>query len=71
MCGVGGVTWQPIETAPDLERVLVCGWQKPRGSIIGYWWWHEDCCHEGRAIEHPSALYWANLDIPDFPEPPE
>lgn len=57
--------WQPIETAPGLSRVWVCGWQKPHGTTRGYWWWHEDCVAYGAAIEHPGAIYWAPIVLPE------
>lgn len=63
--------WQPIKTAPEFDRVLVCGWQGPQGNVRGYWWWHEDVVCDGVASEHPNARYWAPVIKPDFPEPPE
>lgn len=65
------MTWQPIETAQDGDRVLVCGWQKPTRGCAGYYWWHEDCVWGGKGTEHPDALYWTPLTLPDFPPPPE
>ncbi|HQT65951.1 MAG TPA: hypothetical protein PLO16_15740 [Acidocella sp.] len=62
--------WQPIESAPELDRIWVCGWQKPSGSVIGYWWWHEDVCVNSRALEHPEATHWAVIVLPDFPPAP-
>jgi hypothetical protein len=62
--------WHPIETAPDLERVMVCGWQQPHGNVIGYWWWGEDVCDNGRGIECPNALYWTPIVLPSMPAPP-
>lgn len=47
--------WQPIETAPDFERVIVAGWQPKSGTVAGYWWMHEDDIVAGRP---PSALLW-------------
>lgn len=68
MSGAGNVgAWQPIATAPELERVFVCGWQKQAGNVRGYWWWHEDCVSDGVAIEHPEALYWTAIVLPPFP----
>lgn len=63
--------WKPIESAPDFERVLVCGWQPRSRSVRGYWWWHEDVCEHGRSIQHPNATHWAPIIKPDFPTPPE
>ncbi len=64
--------WQPIETAPDLERIWVAGVQ-PRarsGGCVAYWWWHEDAVHEGKAIEHPNATHWVRIILPaSFPYP--
>ena len=59
--------WQPIETAPDMERLWVCGWQPKIGRVMGYWWYHEDVCDAGVAIEHPNARYWSPIVIPLFP----
>ncbi len=60
--------WQSIETAPDpLDRVLVCGWHKPHGRTPGYWWWGVDRVLDGKACEHPGALYWAPVILPLFP----
>ena len=64
--------WQPIATAPELERVMVCGWQKRNGTTQAYWWWGEDCVSKGIGIEHPAALYWCPVILPDkFPPPPQ
>lgn len=62
--------WQPIETAPDLERVLVSGWQQQSGNCAGYWWWHEDVIVDGKASEHPEATLWARITLPSFPPAP-
>ena len=62
--------WKPIETAPELERVIVCGWQKPTNTCQGYWWWHEDAVQDGKAIEYPDALYWTEFVLPLFPLAP-
>ena len=65
-----GSEWLPIETAPDLERIWVCGVQpRARSGCQAYWWWHEDAAHEGKAIEHPNATHWAPIILPDFPHP--
>lgn len=57
--------------APQYERVMVCGWQRKSGNVIGYWWWHEDNTDgSGCAIEHGDALYWAEIVLPEFPQPP-
>lgn len=61
--------WQTLDTAPELYRVFVTGWQARHGTTRGYWWWHEDTVHEGRAVEHPDALYWAPIVLPE-PLPP-
>lgn len=61
--------WQPIETAPELERVMVCGWSKPTRTCQGYWWWGEDCVSEGKGIEHPDAVYWTAINLPPLPAP--
>ncbi len=63
--------WQPIETAPELDRIWVAGWQPRNQTTRGYWWWHEDCCYEGKAIEHPEATLWCRIVLPDLPPSPE
>jgi len=67
---ISGEGWQDISTAPDLDRVMVCGWNPPHKRVAGYWWWHEDSVYEGRAIDHPTALYWCRVNLPAFPPPP-
>lgn len=62
--------WQPIETAPDFERVWVAGWQPKTDNVIGYWWRHDDVCEEGVAIEHPSATHWCRHNTPPYPPNP-
>lgn len=61
---------QPIATAPDLDRVMVAGWQSPHGRTRGYWWWHEDVTHDGKASDHPEATHWFPIALPDFPNAP-
>lgn len=63
--------WHDISTAPDLERVMVAGWQEPSGRVAGYWWWHEDACQDGVALDHPSATHWCNVRLPAFPAAPK
>lgn len=63
--------WQPIDTAPDLERVLICGWQPKSGRVAGYWWWEEGHCENGQALDRPDATLWAPIQLPVFPKPPE
>lgn len=63
--------WQPIETAPKLDRVLVCGWQPLSGTVDGYWWWHVDVIADGRPLEHRAASHWFPIELPDFPEAPQ
>ena len=63
--------WQPIETAPDLDRVIVAGWQPPNGNVAGYWWMHEDDIIDGVPDEHPTALLWHPFpERPALPAPP-
>ena len=67
-------TWQRIDAAPDLERVIVAGWQPRIGSVAGYWWHHEDCTDEdGSPMEHPDATLFVRIAdvIPAFPPAPE
>jgi hypothetical protein len=60
--------WQPIATAPDHLRILVAGVQpKSKGGTKAYWWWHEDCCEDGKSISHPDATHWCAVDIPEWP----
>jgi hypothetical protein len=64
--------WQKIETAPELERIWVCGWQKKTKGFAGYWWWSEDMIVDGKAMDHPDATHWAPIVLPlSFPPPPE
>ncbi|MGU9981500.1 hypothetical protein ACJ4V0_15805 [Phreatobacter sp. HK31-P] len=45
--------------APDLDRIMVSGWQKRSGATRGYWWVHEDFTDErGRPMERPEAELW-------------
>lgn len=62
--------WQGIESAPDLERVIVAGWNPHSGNVRGYWWYGEDVVSNGRAIEHPRATHWRPFNNPAFPTPP-
>ena len=61
---------RPIDTAPTLHRVFVCGWQSPSKSVAGYWWWHEDAVVDGAAIVRPHATHWFPIITPDFPSGP-
>jgi hypothetical protein len=63
--------WQPIATAPDLDRVFVAGWQPRHGNTAGYWWWHEDLIVGGVPAEHPNATLWCEITLPAFPAPRE
>lgn len=63
--------WQPIETAPDMDRVWVCGYQPRRGSCAGYWWYHEDVTADGKPFDHPDASHWCAIVLPKFPPAPE
>ena len=61
-------SWQPIATAPDSERVMVCGWsERSRSGTAGYWWYGEDATFDGKPTEYPRAEFWAPLIIPPFP----
>lgn len=62
--------WQGIESAPDLERVIVAGWNFHSDNVRGYWWYGEDVVSNGRAIEHPRATHWRPFNNPAFPTPP-
>lgn len=63
--------WQTIETAPDFERIWICGWTNPTLHVEGYWWWHEGMAINGMAIYQSTALYWCPIVLPPFPAPPE
>lgn len=66
--------WQPIETAPSLERVIVSGYAKPSGRVAGYWWYYEDHTDEnGVPADHPDATLFVLLSdvVPPFPPQPE
>lgn len=63
--------WKPLP-GPDLERVLVAGWQPRNGSTVGYWWYHEDCTDDvGRPIDTPHATHWCHIFVPPFPASPD
>ena len=62
--------WKPIETAPLLERIWVCGWSPDSKWCKGYWWFHEDATGYDGPIEHPGATHWCEIVLPPFPEPP-
>jgi N-glycosylase/DNA lyase len=65
--------WEPFP-APDLDRVMVIGWQKRNAACEAYWWHHEDITDErGIPMDHPDALYWVRLKdiLPPLPEPPK
>ena len=67
-------TWQPIETAPTLERVMVCCWSPRSGNVSGYWWYYEDITDEkGVPMDHPDASHFLILSeiLPNFPDPPQ
>lgn len=59
--------WQPIETAPEHERVMVAGWNEATKRVQGYWWWHEDVIFDGKAFDHPEATLWCPIILPPFP----
>jgi hypothetical protein len=65
--------WMPLP-APDLERVIVAGWQKSKTTTAGGWWWYyEDFTDEkGVPTEHPDALLWVRLQgtLPALPAAP-
>ena len=61
---------KPIATAPELDRIMVAGWQPQDGGTQGYWWWHEDAVHDGYAIDHPRATHWFPIIRPAFPNGP-
>ena len=60
-------SFQPIKTAPDLERVMVAGIQPRTATCRAYWWYEEDVVSDGKGIEKPHATHWAPLVIPPFP----
>jgi len=64
------MTWQPIETAQNGDRVWVAGWHKKHGTVAGYWWYHEDVIFNGKPCEHPDATIWCPIELPAFPPPP-
>lgn len=63
--------WLPIESAPDLERIMVAGWQPRQGTVRGYWFWHEGVADGGVAIDDPNVTHWCRIVLPAFPSPPE
>lgn len=61
-------SWQPIETAPDSDRIMVCGFSpRSRSGTAEYWWYGEDITFDGKPTEHKNALYWCPLIMPPFP----
>lgn len=64
-------TLQPIETAPDLERIMVACWQKPSGRTAGYWWFDEGIAQDGRAVDRLNATHWFPIVLPAFPGAPK
>lgn len=59
------MTWQPIDTAPKLKRLLVAGWQPELRKCAGYWWYYEDMTDEnGVPMNHPTALQWMPWPAP-------
>lgn len=47
--------WRTMDSAPDLDRVIVAGWQKASGRVVGYWWMHEDVIADGKPLA-PNGL---------------
>lgn len=69
---MGGAGWRPIETAPDLDRIWVAGWQAAHGGTRGYWWYHEGSAKNGKSLEpYAGASLWAPLNLPPLPPTPE
>lgn len=62
---VSGEGWQPIETAPDMDRIWVAGWQNRHGRCAGYWWQEEDMVINGKPQGNPAAIVWR--PIPEAP----
>lgn len=62
---------QPIATAPNLERVMVVGWNPPTKRVEGYWWYEEDCVQDGKSIGKPFATHWFPIVKPAFPAAPK
>lgn len=60
--------WKTIDSAPDFERVWVAGVQPNSGTVVAYWWRHDDVCENGVAIEHPNATHWCHHNVPDYPD---
>lgn len=52
-------TWYPIESAPDFDRIMVCGWQPRHGTTQGYWWWGEDAALQARPVRHLAWIVTA------------
>ncbi len=69
--------WQPIETAPELERIHICGWVAKWKSVQAYWFYHEGYVSDGKAyaasgesLYGDRKLYWAPIILPPFPQEP-
>ncbi len=57
--------WRPIEEAGAFDRIIVAGWQKPKGTTAGYWWYHEDVTDQnGKPMDHPEATKFYPMQIP-------
>lgn len=63
--------WQPIETAPDDQRVFVAGYRKVGhiGNVV--WWFHLDKVFDGVPDQYPHATHWFPIIKPKFPKAPE
>ena len=63
-------SWVPLP-GPQLERVMLCGWQPPSGNVVGYWWHEEGVTDEhGMGFENPRASHWCPIIIPPYPVSP-
>lgn len=60
--------WRSMDSAPELERVFVGGYQPRKGTVAGYWWWEEGVVFEGNAIKRPAATHWHPILIEAQPD---
>lgn len=59
---------------PDLDRVMICGWQERMGSVRGYWW-YEEAVFDDKGVRidcegGSKPLYWCPIILPKFPPAP-
>lgn len=76
MCGVGGVTWQPIETAPKDGRLFLAGRftgeKKNHDGLMSVDRWHKKSRGDSYdGLGHFNAQFWPATHWMELPEPPK